>query len=127
MKRLFLVISLIMSFGLVSCNMNIEDNAEEIRPKILGFSNFEDYNAGFVAFNGTKYGLLKEIPANTTIRYSGDFLPKTGYRYYIWFRFTKETGERWAEYEITDMLNTNYMYDLLYVQLDKHVCNAIHY
>ena len=123
-KRLLLAISLmILSFGFISCSMNIE----EMRPKILGFSNFENYNAGFVAYNGTKYALLLEIPAHTTTRYSGLFLPKEGYKYYIWFCFTKENGGRVAEYEITDMLNTNYTNDMLYVMLDKHVCSAIHY
>ena len=117
MKRLFLIVVVVLSFGLVSCAMNVEPT----RPKIVFIENKDYQNAGFIKYDGKMYSCIVEAPG----RKGGivmSFVPEPGCKYYIWFYFDKKTGDHypWSGTDVTKEMFTNYDDDKLYIILENH-------
>lgn len=117
MKRLFLIFAVVLSFGLVSCTMNIEPT----RPKMVFIENKDYQNAGFIKYDGKMYSCIVEAPG----RKGGivmNFVPEPGCKYYIWFFFNKETGAHatWGQPDVTEEMLKNYDDDKLYIVLEHY-------
>lgn len=117
-KRLFLAISLmILAFGFVSCNMNIEPT----RPKMVCIENKDYQSAALIKYDGKMYSCVSEAPGNKGCIIIG-FVPEPGCKYYLWFFFNKETGSHatWSQPDVTEEMFTNYDDDLLYIVIENY-------